>query len=47
MDEDVQAQAKLDAVLVTVVDSKRIWQHWDSSEAQNNRLCRCDFTQQN
>jgi len=33
MDEDVQAQAKLDAV-VTVVDSKHIWQHWDSSEAQ-------------
>lgn len=33
MDEDVQAQAQLDAV-VTVVDSKHIWDHWDSSEAQ-------------
>lgn len=33
MDEDVQTQAKLDAV-VTVVDSKHIWEHWDSSEAQ-------------
>jgi G3E family GTPase len=33
MDEDVQTQAQLDAV-VTVVDSKHIWDHWDSSEAQ-------------
>lgn len=33
MDEDVQAQAQLDAV-VTVVDSKHIWDHWNSSEAQ-------------
>jgi len=33
MDEDVQAHAQLDAV-VTVVDSKHIWDHWDSSEAQ-------------
>ncbi|MCY7323184.1 MAG: GTP-binding protein [Phormidesmis sp. CAN_BIN36] len=33
MDEDVKAQAKLDAV-VTVVDAKHIWQHWDANEAQ-------------
>ncbi|MGV0023456.1 CobW family GTP-binding protein [Phormidesmis priestleyi] len=33
MDEDVKAQAKLDAV-VTVVDAKHIWQHWDAEEAQ-------------
>jgi G3E family GTPase len=33
VDEDVQAKTNLDAV-VTVVDTKHIWQHWDSSEAQ-------------
>jgi G3E family GTPase len=33
MDEDVQSQTELDAV-VTVVDAKHIWQHWDSEEAQ-------------
>lgn len=33
VDEDVQAQLRLDAV-VTVVDAKHISQHWDSSEAQ-------------
>jgi G3E family GTPase len=33
MDEDVQAQTRLDAV-VTVVDAKHIWQHWDSEEVQ-------------
>jgi G3E family GTPase len=33
MDEDVQAQTKLDAV-VTVVDAKHVWQHWDSEEVQ-------------
>jgi G3E family GTPase len=33
MDEDVQAQAQLDAV-VTVVDAKHIWNHWDAEEAQ-------------
>jgi G3E family GTPase len=33
VDEDVQSQTKLDAV-VTVVDAKHIWQHWDSDEAQ-------------
>jgi G3E family GTPase len=33
MDDDVQAQTALDAV-VTVVDSKHIWQHWDSDEAK-------------
>jgi G3E family GTPase len=33
MDEDVQAQTELDAV-VTVVDAKHIWQHWDAEEAQ-------------
>jgi G3E family GTPase len=33
MDEDVQTQTKLDAV-VTVVDAKHIAQHWDAEEAQ-------------
>ncbi|MBF2029961.1 MAG: GTP-binding protein [Oscillatoriales cyanobacterium C42_A2020_001] len=33
MDEDVQTQTSLDAV-VTVVDAKHIWQHWDSDEVQ-------------
>jgi G3E family GTPase len=33
VDEDVQAQTSLDAV-VTVVDAKHIWQHWDADEAQ-------------
>ena len=33
MDEDVQAQTNLDAV-VTVVDAKHIWQHWEAEEAQ-------------
>ena len=33
VDEDVQQQARLDAV-VTVVDAKHIWQHWDADEAQ-------------
>jgi G3E family GTPase len=33
MDEDVQTQTNLDAV-VTVVDAKHIWQHWESDEAQ-------------
>ncbi len=33
MDEDVQAQTHLDAV-VTVVDAKHIWQHWDAEEVQ-------------
>lgn len=33
VDEDVQAQTRLDAV-VTVVDAKHIWQHWDADEAQ-------------
>lgn len=33
IDEDLKAQLSLDAT-VTVVDSKHIWQHWDSSEAQ-------------
>jgi G3E family GTPase len=32
MDEDVKAQARLDAV-VTVVDAKHISQHWDAAEA--------------
>ncbi len=32
MDEDVQSQTQLDAV-VTVVDAKHIWQHWDAEEA--------------
>jgi G3E family GTPase len=33
VDEVMRSQTMLDAV-VTVVDSKHIWQHWDSSEAQ-------------
>lgn len=33
MDEDVQAQTDLDAV-VTVVDSKHVWLHWDSDEVK-------------
>lgn len=33
MDEDVQAQTELDAV-VTVIDAKHIEQHWDADEAQ-------------
>jgi len=33
MDEDVQAQTNLDAV-VTVVDAKHIWHHWDADEVQ-------------
>ncbi|MFM7423649.1 MAG: CobW family GTP-binding protein [Elainella sp.] len=33
MDEDVQSQTHLDAV-VTVVDAKHIAQHWDAEEAQ-------------
>lgn len=33
MDEDVQTQTNLDAV-VTIVDAKHIWQHWDADEAQ-------------
>ncbi|ASC72488.1 GTP-binding protein [Halomicronema hongdechloris C2206] len=33
VDEDLKAQLVLDAV-VTVVDAKHIWQHWDSDEAQ-------------
>lgn len=33
MDEDVQSQTRLDAV-VTVVDAKHIAQHWDADEAQ-------------
>jgi G3E family GTPase len=33
MDEDVQAQTHLDAV-VTVVDAKHIQQHWEAEEAQ-------------
>ncbi len=33
MDEDVQAQTHLDAV-VTVVDAKHIWQHWEAEEVQ-------------
>lgn len=32
-DEDIQTQLALDAV-VTVVDAKHVWEHWDSSEAQ-------------
>jgi G3E family GTPase len=31
MDEDVQTQTRLDSV-VTVVDAKHIWQHWDAEE---------------
>lgn len=33
MDEDMRDQLELDAV-VTVVDAKHIWQHWDADEAQ-------------
>ncbi len=33
VDEDMREQMQLDAV-VTVVDAKHIWEHWDSSEAQ-------------
>jgi G3E family GTPase len=33
IDEEVQSQSFLDAV-VTVVDAKHIWQHWDADEAQ-------------
>ncbi|MGK7875917.1 MAG: GTP-binding protein [Xenococcaceae cyanobacterium] len=33
VDEEVQSQMDLDAV-VTVVDAKHIWEHWDSNEAQ-------------
>lgn len=32
VDEDMQASMALDAV-VTVVDAKHIWQHWDADEA--------------
>jgi G3E family GTPase len=33
VDEDMQSQLSLDAV-VTVVDAKHIWQHWEADEAQ-------------
>jgi G3E family GTPase len=33
MDEDVKAQTKLDSV-VTVVDAKHVWQHWEAEEVQ-------------
>ena len=33
VDEEIQTQMDLDAV-VTVVDAKHIWDHWDSDEAQ-------------
>jgi G3E family GTPase len=33
MDEDVQAQTNLDSV-VTVVDAKHVWQHWEAEEVQ-------------
>jgi G3E family GTPase len=33
MDEDVKAQSFLDAV-VTVVDAKHIWQHWEAEEVK-------------
>jgi G3E family GTPase len=33
VDETMLRQTQLDAV-VTVVDAKYIWNHWDSSEAQ-------------
>lgn len=33
VDEDMREKLKLDAV-VTVVDAKHIWQHWDADEAQ-------------
>ncbi|MEO1134513.1 MAG: GTP-binding protein, partial [Cyanobacteria bacterium J06639_1] len=32
MDDEVQAKAQLDAV-VTVVDARHIWQHWEAEEA--------------
>ena len=32
-DEDIQANLDLDAV-VTVVDAKHVWEHWDSDEVQ-------------
>ncbi|MBW4482054.1 MAG: GTP-binding protein [Tildeniella torsiva UHER 1998/13D] len=32
-DETMQTKAQLDAV-ITIVDSKHIWEHWDSAEAQ-------------
>ncbi len=33
MDEDVKAQTKLDSV-VTLVDAKHVWQHWEAEEVQ-------------
>lgn len=33
VDEELQAQMSLDAV-VTVVDTKHVWQHWESEEVQ-------------
>jgi G3E family GTPase len=33
LDEELQAQMNLDAI-VTVVDAKHIWQHWESEEVQ-------------
>ncbi len=33
VDEDIQSELALDAV-ITVVDAKHIWQHWESDEAQ-------------
>lgn len=33
VDEDVQSRTNLDAV-VTVVDAKHVWQHWETSEVQ-------------
>jgi G3E family GTPase len=33
LDEDLRSRLSIDAV-VTVVDAKHIWQHWDSSELQ-------------
>jgi len=33
VDETMRAKTELDAI-VTVVDAKHIWEHWDSSEAQ-------------
>jgi G3E family GTPase len=33
MDEDVKAQTKLDSV-VTVVDAKHVWRHWEAEEVQ-------------
>lgn len=35
VDEDMKDQLQLDAV-VTVVDAKHIWQHWDADEAQEH-----------